>query len=279
MIETAHIFTSRNQQLVAIKHAPEQKSTSGLILVVGGPQTRVGSHRMFVYLARALAKRGVHVFRFDYTGAGDSEGLVTNFTDIQEDISAAIAHFTLLQPRINKITLWGLCDAASAILLYVQQSQDQRIQGLVLLNPWVRQASTHAKTVLGSYYIKRLLSKSFWLKLFKGQVKLGNSMAEIQRFSQLSKQEGDLDETFIYQMQQGLTHFSGQTMIVLSEHDLTADEFRVLVANDEAWQRLLQRHNISQVTVNNANHTFTNKNWQELVIMHTLSILNNLSSG
>lgn len=88
MSEQAVIFQSRNKQLVAIEHLakPNALSHRGVIIVVGGPQTRVGSHRLFVYLARALAKASVSVFRFDYAGAGDSEGKITDFTNIQSDI-------------------------------------------------------------------------------------------------------------------------------------------------------------------------------------------------
>ena len=172
MLEKAHVFSSRGKQLVAIEHIPLQKQsdklgTKGLIIVVGGPQTRVGSHRLFVLLARALAKQGIHVYRFDYTGAGDSEGEITEFTDIQTDIFAAIEHFQQLQPQITELTLWGLCDAASAILLYLEQSSQANsiIKHLVLVNPWVRQANTEAKAYLKSYYFKRLFSQSFLEKI------------------------------------------------------------------------------------------------------------------
>ncbi len=46
----------------------------GVLIVVGGPQYRVGSHRQFVLLARALAARGFAAMRFDCTGMGDSDG-------------------------------------------------------------------------------------------------------------------------------------------------------------------------------------------------------------
>ena len=123
MIEQAVTFHSHNNQLFAVEHLaePNKLSHRGVVIVVGGPQTRVGSHRLFVYLARALAAAGINVFRFDYTGAGDSEGNITDFTDIQNDIDAAISSFSQRNPSINELSLWGLCDAASAILLYLQQ--------------------------------------------------------------------------------------------------------------------------------------------------------------
>lgn len=167
MSEQGVIFTSNDKQLVAIEHLPEPvhqgQSKKGVIIVVGGPKTRVGSHRLFVYLARALAKKGITVFRFDYNGAGDSEGAISIFTDIQNDIDSAIQTFQQRHSDITELALWGLCDAASAILLYLNERPKQaKIKQVFLVNPWVRQTQTQAKTYLCSYYIKRFLSKHFW---------------------------------------------------------------------------------------------------------------------
>lgn len=46
----------------------------GVVVVVGGAQYRVGSHRQFVRLARRLAAAGHPVLRFDLPGMGDSPG-------------------------------------------------------------------------------------------------------------------------------------------------------------------------------------------------------------
>ncbi|AAZ28298.1 hypothetical protein [Colwellia psychrerythraea] len=115
MNEQGVIFNSNGKQLVGIEHLPEPihqgQTNKGVIIVVGGPQTRVGSHRLFVHLARALAKQRIVVFCFDYSGAGDSEGTVSTFTDIQDDIEAA---FTPLSSAIVILLSW--LDGAYAML-------------------------------------------------------------------------------------------------------------------------------------------------------------------
>lgn len=260
MTEHGVIFHSRNKQLVAIEHQAAEKSTQGLVLVVGGPQTRVGSHRLFVHIARALAKQGVHVFRFDYTGAGDSEGEVTQFTDIQADIDAAIHCFSARNPNIKTLSLFGLCDAASAILMYLNQKQDLRIEQLFLLNPWVRQEVTQARMFLGSYYIKRLISLDFWQKLFTGKVNVAKSGKEIKEFSSIARSSSVSMPSFVDDMQQGLINFSGQVHIILSGDDLTADEFMVLCRTSRLWQSTLERPSIQQHTLKAADHTFSQIN-------------------
>lgn len=277
MLETPVIFTSREQQLVGIEHSPQvntdyKKSTQGVVIVVGGPQTRVGSHRLFVQLARALAHQGYYVFRFDYTGAGDSEGVISPFTDIQRDIEAAIAIFRQQQPQLADIKLWGLCDAASAILLYLAQTPNHSINGLVLVNPWVRQASTEAKTYLKSYYVKRLFSKGFWAKLFSGNVDSISALNDIRHFNEMSKVE-PTHNSFVNKMYIGLHEFIAPVTILLSGNDLTADEFKLLIEENNSWFEVSQRKNVNIHTLNQANHTFSRVENKHELIIETLNAI------
>lgn len=65
-----------------LHHPNEHEVPLGLLMVVGGPQYRVGSHRQFVLLARDLAAAGIPVFPFDYRGMGDSTGQARDFEGI-----------------------------------------------------------------------------------------------------------------------------------------------------------------------------------------------------
>jgi len=49
------IFESRGNQLVGIHHHANIESTKVVIIVVGGPQTKFGSHRQSIHLARYIA--------------------------------------------------------------------------------------------------------------------------------------------------------------------------------------------------------------------------------
>ena len=128
------------------------RSTCGVLIVVGGPQYRVGSHRQFLLLSRRLAAEGYPVMRFDYRGMGDASGAMRGFEQASADIGAAIEAFQRACPAVQRIVLWGLCDAASLALLYVDATQDDRIAGLAILNPWVRSEASLAQTHIKHYY-------------------------------------------------------------------------------------------------------------------------------
>ena len=165
----AVIFPCDGEELVGVLHRPRAgtAATCGVLIVVGGPQYRIGSHRQFVYLARALADQGIPVFRFDYRGMGDSSGRLSGYTDIQTDMACAIDAFQQKVAGLTKVVMWGLCDAATASVFYA--SGDERVKGLVLVNPWVYSPQGAAKAYLKHYYLDRLLSKGFWRKVLKGQ--------------------------------------------------------------------------------------------------------------
>lgn len=67
--------------------------TRGVMIVVGGPQYRAGSHRQFTLLARHLAAQGIPVLRFDYRGMGDSDGQQRTFEAIHDDLLCATNTF------------------------------------------------------------------------------------------------------------------------------------------------------------------------------------------
>jgi exosortase A-associated hydrolase 1 len=165
--ERALAFGCGGDTLVGIASVPAEPCTRGVLIIVGGPQYRVGSHRQFALLARHLAAQGIAAMRFDVRGMGDSGGDERDFEGIQDDIRAALDAFVDAVPGMRDIVLWGLCDGASAAALYAPG--DARVRGLVLLNPWVRTDDGVARTRLKHHYRDRLRDRTFWRKLARGQ--------------------------------------------------------------------------------------------------------------
>src|SRR3546814_13347557 len=87
---------------------------------------------------------------------------------LDADIAAAIDGFVAHCPQVEEVVLWGLCDAASAILFYAQR--DSRVAGVALLNPWVRPPESEADTYLRHYYLRRLRDRGFWQSAVRGKV-------------------------------------------------------------------------------------------------------------
>jgi len=271
MREEALVFTARNQQLLGILHRVEAAPSSvGVLIVVGGPQYRAGSHRQFVLLARELAKRGIPCFRFDYCGMGDSEGEQSTFEAVAPDIRAAIDVFQAREPSIQRVTLWGLCDGASAALMYAPD--DSRVAGLVLLNPWVRSEQGLAQSYLRTYYPRRVLNPAFWRKVMRNPAAMLRSAVGLLATFQRSRRREDsgMPTDFRMRMLHALKAFSGQIVLLLSGNDLTAGEFRALVAASPEWQGLLQRPSVQWLELSDANHTFSSHEWRSWVSERTV---------
>ena len=116
MKEEALVFGCDRDSLVGVLAVPDAPASRGVLIVVGGPQYRAGSHRQFTLLARDLAASGIASLRFDYRGMGDSSGEARTFESVNEDIGCAIDRLIEAVPAVNQVIIWGLCDAASAAL-------------------------------------------------------------------------------------------------------------------------------------------------------------------
>lgn len=265
-------FSCAGESLLGILTEPERPPDWGVLIVVGGPQYRAGSHRQFVLLARRLAASGLAVLRFDYRGMGDSGGDRRDFTAVSEDIGAALDGFSAACPSIGRVVLWGLCDAAAASLLYCRERVDARVAGLVLLNPWVRSPATLARTQLKHYYGRRLLDGRFWRKLLRGEVGIAASLREfLSKFASLAGRPGREaagDEPFQTRMAAGLRRFAGPVCLILSGNDYTAREFVDYAGSDPAWAGLLAR--MARYDFAAADHTFSAHSAREAVEQATL---------
>ena len=279
------VMNSHTEPLVGIVSRPEQPCALGLVVVVGGPQYRVGSHRQFVLLARRLAQSGFAVLRFDYRGMGDSQGAPRSFESIDDDIALAVNALQQSCPEVTKVVLWGLCDGAAASLLYTGRQSDDRIGGLCLLNPWVRSDSTLARTRLKHYYGDRLLHPDFWSRLWRGQLAWRQSLAELiqsvraLRLAPDAVRTLDAGASFQNQMAFALRRYEGQVLLILSEPDTTAQEFLECASTHPDWQGLLQRPNLQRVDVVQADHTFSTAEWRAAAEQAVLQWMTRLAAA
>ena len=282
-VESVVAFRCDGAQLWGILSRPVAEtieSSIGVLIVVGGPQYRVGSHRQFVLLARALAHQGFPALRFDYRGMGDSEGGMRDFKGTGPDLQAALDALCTACPGLTRVVVWGLCDAASAALMFA--TADQRVAGIVAVNPWARSAASLASVHVRHYYLARLMQPAFWRKLLAGGLDIRASMGALignlrrARAAHRTPFPDRVDDSFQTAMARGLAQFRGPLLLILSGNDLTAREFVQYTGSAPAWRGLLSDPRISRVDLPGADHTFSRRVWQGRVEAETVAWLKRL---
>ena len=271
--ESGVVFDRGEDRLVGIVAQPELQSDIGVLILVGGPQYRVGSHRQFTQLARSLAEAGIASFRFDFAGMGDSEGVRQEFNHTLEDVYAAIDAFTREAPSISRVVLWGLCDAASIAMIYAPQHP--LVSGLVLLNPWVHSGEYAPEVKLTHFYKPFLSNASRWRNLVARKDMILPTLKEVGRdmLTLLTRRSSSDAQPFVREMLVGLRTFSHDVLIILSGADLTASEFSALISTDTDWREVSASPSITIHTVASADHTFSRGSWKSEVNALTISWL------
>ncbi len=258
------LFECGGERLLGVLALAQQTGDCGVLIIVGGPQYRAGSHRQFVLLARKLAAVGYPSLRFDYRGMGDSSGSPRDFRYVGADIEAAVSAFLAAAPQLKRIVLLGLCDAASAALMYGVDLK--AVAGMVLINPWVRDDVSLARVQVKHYYGARLANPAFWGKLLRGDVDYRASGAGLaKRLRALfagSRRDGSPDAGFQDAMADGLRRFKRPVLLILSGKDLTAQEFCDYTANHSAWHGLLDTRHVTRFDLVDADHTFSRQHWR-----------------
>ena len=264
--------------LLSLPPAGVPVQPTAVLIVVGGAQYRVGSHRQFVRLARHWAAAGYPVLRFDLPGQGDSTGEPLAFEDTAPCIAAALDALQRHGGHAGGSVLWGLCDGASASLLYVQATQDRRVAGLALLNPWVRSEAGLARAQVKHYYRQRLQQAEFWRKLLRGGVgwpALRGLAGKLVQLRQPATSASPTPVGFQALMALGWQSFTGPILLLLSERDLTAQEFVEHAHTSPPWQRCLQQDNLTRHTIAHADHTCSPPLAHQALAQHTLDWLQN----
>ena len=258
-------FDCRGASLFGILTRPRGASAAiGVVIVVGGPQYRVGSHRQFVLLARALADASFPCLRFDYRGMGDSDGEPIAFDEAHPDIEAAVATLRERMPGLSGVALVGLCDGATASAF---AARGVGACALALINPWVRSDAGNAEATLRHYYTGRIASAGFWRKLASGGIDVRAALAGLWRTAarvvRLRFRHGDADEGLAARMGRSLLSHACPTLVVLSGRDQTAAEFALAANRPGALRRALERASVSRVEVAGADHTFSAARWRD----------------
>lgn len=167
----------------------EAPGTTGLLIVSGGNEIRIGAHRGMALLAqRVAAGLGAPVFRYDRRGIGESTGRNEGFEASAADIACAAATFLAERPGLQRIVAFGNCDAASALALFHQAAA---IDALLLANPWTIEAKDDLPppAAIRARYAERLRDPGAWLRLVSGGVNISKLVKGLGKLSKTRSQE------------------------------------------------------------------------------------------
>ncbi len=291
--------------MVGILHRPVGPQLAACVVVAGQPQTRVGSHRVFVRLARGLAGNGIAVLRFDCSGWGDSPGGARPFEQSTSDIAAAVEALAAIQPPGTPLALVGLCDGATAAALALDDLAVRgiRCSALTLVNPWVRSESTRAESLARTYYARKAFDLATVRRIMRGELRLRAVAAGVRDWIATSRQArrssaaasnapsgakpgapsaatagatsatpaaaivdaGGTADLPTQLREQLERHADIRVSVVLSGRDLTAGEFEALLRRDRRLRQRLQRRG-TILRLPEADHMLSDRRHQAEVV-------------
>jgi exosortase A-associated hydrolase 1 len=223
---------------------------TGVLIVTGGTQTRIGSHRLFERLAKLLAEAGYPCFRFDRRGVGDSDGEDPDFRGNRADMQAAATAFRDSCPALETMVGFGLCDGASSLALF---GGEAGLAALIMVNPWLVEAESGAPppAAIKHHYRQQLLSLSGWKKLLFGSVSYKKLFKGIAKVVAPGKPQGLGSEVAA-----GLAGSRLPVALILASDDATA------VAAAAVWRSASFAKAVKQVPVETSRiatnaHTFS----------------------
>ena len=161
----------------------EAPGATGLLIVSGGNEVRMGAHRGMAELAAALAAEGVPVFRYDRRGIGDSTGENGGYASAAPDLAAAAAAFRDAAPNVTRIVGYGNCDAATTLALYGEAAG---LDALVLANPWVVEEGEDdlpPAAAIRARYAGKVRDPHEWQRLLTGAIDLRKLAAGLRKLA------------------------------------------------------------------------------------------------
>ncbi len=230
----------------------EAGGTTGLLIVSGGNEIRIGAHRGMARLARDVAGSGCPVFRFDRRGIGDSEGTNQGFASSGPDIQAACMAFRDAQPQLTRIVAFGNCDAATALAVH---RGDAPIDALILGNPWVVEPNDDLPppAAIKNRYARRLRDPAAWAALLTGKVNIAAVARGLGRIAAPAK-----PASLAAAMADAMVATPLPTHILLASGDNTAIAFAD-VLKSAAFAPVRARHDVTIQTIESASHSFASE--------------------
>lgn len=289
MREEAQLF-GKYESIIGITTDPETPNGTGVLLLNAGLIHRVGPNRLYVKLAREMAKMGFTVLRFDLSGIGDSKVRPDNLPFEKSNVDDTRQAMDYLQKTrgIEQFLLIGHC--AGAVNSFWTSLEDTRVIGVGLLNlesgdqqwdeyDYKRKVSRYYE----NYYGKAALTDSSrWKRLLTGQVdyvsiarnvfqsiiwnKISNVIFRYK--SKVSKSQEVVDsmrEVFIKGLE-SLAARNASIMLIYAESSTGLERMQLMVGQD--LRAMKESGKLQMEIIRGSDHTFT--------LLHTQKALFNV---
>ncbi len=263
------------ETLRGVLHRPAADTPpAGVFLFLGGwSGDRQGPHRLFVALARRLARQGGLCLRLDYRGRGESDGEVdaAGIASMTDDADAAVAWLKGQVPPGTPLTLIAICSGCKVAI--GTATRHPGIGWLVLWSAEVmgslRASDTNLRKTLGALraYGKKLLRRETWKKLLTGRVQTGMVGKALARHETRSAEEARAEDRLL----EVFGRYQGRIRFIYGGSDPDAAPAAA------AYRRFCQRHRIGFAldVIPHAGHSFYGEDWSNELIGRTLAWLAN----
>jgi pimeloyl-ACP methyl ester carboxylesterase len=148
--------------------AKEAKSIAppAVLLLNAGMVHHVGPFGWYVTLARRLAALGLHTFRIDLSGVGESPNRNDNRPTVEraaQDVAEAM-DFLERKKQVERFVLVGVC--SGAVIAHLVATRDARVVGVAMFDGYAYRTSGYYIR----HYVRRLLRWRSWVGATRGVV-------------------------------------------------------------------------------------------------------------
>jgi pimeloyl-ACP methyl ester carboxylesterase len=160
------LMLGAGEALAATLTRPVGEGQGPAVLILNaGVVHRVGHHRMYVTLARRLARAGHVVLRFDFPGVGDSPAMTGDASPLEVNLASIRELLDWIERSfgVDRFVLLGLCSGADQSAVYA--GGDARVIGVALLDPSIPRTWRYRLVDVG----RRLARREPWLNVFMGR--------------------------------------------------------------------------------------------------------------
>jgi len=139
MTSRSIVIHANQLDLSGVLHLPEgadQRKVPLIVFVHGFIGSKVGEHRLFVKAARYFTDRGYAVFRFDFSGCGESDGDYADVTVTKQlsEVQSVLNYVSML-PEIDANNIILIGHSLGGAVASITAAIDRRIRKLILWSP------------------------------------------------------------------------------------------------------------------------------------------------